>query len=115
MAGSLFPPIVVAFLAALGASMVVALTVTPALSLLLVPKAPRERGESPVVAGLASHYDRALGRVLGRPDRVYLAAGAIVVAGVAAVPFLGHSLLPTFQERELSSAGRARPARRFRR
>jgi CzcA family heavy metal efflux pump len=101
MAGTLFPPIVIAFLAALGASMVVALTVTPALSLLLASREPRDRGESPVVAWLARHYDRALGWVAGRPRVVYLAAGAIVIAGVAAVPFLGHSLLPTFKEREL--------------
>jgi CzcA family heavy metal efflux pump len=101
MAGTLFPPILIAFLAALGASMVVALTLTPALSLLLASKEPRERGESPVVAWLASHYARALGWIVGRPRIVYLAAGAIVVAGVVAVPFLGHSVLPTFKEREL--------------
>ena len=101
MAGTLFPPILIAFLAALGASMVVALTVTPALSLLLASKQPSERAESPVVARLASHYVRALGWIVGRPRIVYFAAGAIVVAGVAAVPFLGNSLLPTFKEREL--------------
>jgi CzcA family heavy metal efflux pump len=101
MAGTLFPPILIAFLAALGASMVVALTVTPALTLLLASKEPRARAESPVVARLGSHYARALGWIVGRPRIVYFAAGAIVVAGVAAVPFLGHSLLPTFKEREL--------------
>jgi Cu/Ag efflux pump CusA len=101
MAGTLFPPIVVAFLAALGASMLVALTLTPALCLLLAPKEPRDRGESPVVARLASHYARALGWIVGRPRIVYVAAGVLLVAGVAAIPFLGHSLLPTFKEREL--------------
>jgi Cu/Ag efflux pump CusA len=101
MAGTLFPPIVTAFLAAIGASMVVALTVTPALSLLLAPAARRERAGSPVVTWLGSRYRRALGWIVGRPRVVYLAAGAIVVAGAAAVPFLDHSLLPTFKEREL--------------
>jgi len=101
MAGTLFPPIVVAFLAALGASMVVALTVTPALSLLLASKGPRERADSPAVTWLAGHYARALAWIVGRPWTVYVAAGAIVVAGVAALPFLGHSLLPTFKERQL--------------
>jgi len=101
MAGTLFPPIVIAFLAALGASMVVALTVAPALSLLLAPAVPRERGQSWVVRWLQPRYARALEWIVGRPFVVYLAAGAIVVAGVAAVPFLGHSLLPTFKEGEL--------------
>jgi CzcA family heavy metal efflux pump len=100
MAGALFPPIALAFLAALGASMVVALTVTPALSLVLAPKAGRGR-ESPVVTWLQDYYARALGWIVGRPHVVYLAAGTIVVAGVVAVPFLGYSLLPTFKEREL--------------
>jgi CzcA family heavy metal efflux pump len=101
MAGTLFSPIVVAFLAALGASMLVALTLTPALSLLLASKERRIRGESAVVAWLAHRYAQALGWIAGRPRIAYLAAGAILVAGVAAVPFLGHSLLPTFKEREL--------------
>jgi CzcA family heavy metal efflux pump len=101
MAGALFPPIVLAFLAALGASMVVALTVTPALSLLLASKGGRGRRESPVVTWLQDYYARALGWILGRPRVVYLAAGAIVVAGVVAAPFLGYSLLPTFKEQEL--------------
>jgi len=101
MAGTLFPPIVVAFLAALGASMVVALTVTPALSLLLASREPRRLDESPIVTWLASHYTRALAWFVGRPRVVYLAAGALAVAGAAAVPFLDHSLLPTFKEREL--------------
>jgi CzcA family heavy metal efflux pump len=101
MAGTLFPPIVVAFLAALGASMVVALTVTPALSLLLASREPRRLDESPIVTWLASHYTRALAWFVARPRVVYLAAGALAVAGAAAVPFLDHSLLPTFKEREL--------------
>ena len=101
MAGTLFPPIILAFLAALGASMVVALTVTPALSLLLASREPHRVGESPVVTWLTTHYARALGWFVGRPRVGYLAAGAIVVAGAVAVPFLDHSLLPTFKEREL--------------
>jgi CzcA family heavy metal efflux pump len=101
MAGTFFTPIVIAFLAALGASMLVALTVAPALSLLLAPKKARERRESPAVASLGKGYARALGWSVGRPSVILLAAGAIVVAGAVAVPFLGHSLLPTFKEREL--------------
>jgi Cu/Ag efflux pump CusA len=101
MAGTLFPPIVIAFLAALGASLVVTLTVTPALSLLLASKGGRGGGESPVLAWLAGRYAHALGWIVGRPRVVYVAAGAVAVAGVVALPFLGHSLLPTFKEREL--------------
>ncbi|MGH3057075.1 MAG: efflux RND transporter permease subunit [Gaiellaceae bacterium] len=101
MPGSFFPPMAVALLAALGASMVVAVTVTPALSLLLRAGAPRERPESPVVGWLRRHYRSALAWMVGRPSVVYLAAGGLVVAAVAALPFLGQGLLPTFKEPEL--------------
>lgn len=99
MPGSFFPPMAVAFLAALGASMVVAVTVTPALSLLLRSGAPRR--ESPVVGWLQKQYRRALAWIVGRPSVVYLAAGGLVVAAVAALPFFGQGLLPTFKEPEL--------------
>jgi CzcA family heavy metal efflux pump len=101
MAGALFPPIAIAFLVALGASMLVALTVTPALSLLLARKAPGDRRAAPVVRWLQPRYASALGWMVGRPRVVLLAAGAVVAAGVVAVPFLGQSLLPTFKESEL--------------
>ena len=39
--------------------------------------------------------------MVGRPSVVYLAAGGLVVAAVAALPFLGQGLLPTFKEPEL--------------
>jgi len=101
MSGAFFPSIAVAFLAALAASMLVAVTVTPALSLLLFSSAQRERGEPPVIRWLQRHYETSLAWVVGRPRVVYLAAGGIVVAAAAAVPFLGQSLLPTFKETEL--------------
>jgi CzcA family heavy metal efflux pump len=101
MSGALFPPAVIAFLAAIGASMVVALTVTPALSLFLAPQGLRDGGPSRVVRWLQPRYARGLDLFVSRPRVVYLAVGAIVVAGAVAVPFLDYSLLPTFKEREL--------------
>ena len=99
MPGSFFPPMAVAFLASLGASMVVALTVAPALSLLLRSGAPRR--ESRVIGWLQRQYRRALAWIVGRPSVVYVAAAALVIAAVAALPFLGQGLLPTFKETEL--------------
>jgi Cu/Ag efflux pump CusA len=102
-AGVFFSPIAVAFLIALGASMLVALAVAPALSLLLATKGPRRRvaGGSRTVEWLGTRYRRALGWTVERPRIVYLAAGVVLVAGVVAVPFLAQSLLPTFKERHL--------------
>jgi CzcA family heavy metal efflux pump len=101
VAGAFFPSIAVAYLLALAASMVVALTVTPALSLLLLSGGRPQRGDSPAFRRLRRGYEHLLERILHRPRPVYLAAGAIVVAAAVAVPFLGQSLLPTLKETEL--------------
>ena len=110
---ALFLLILIAFLAALGASMVVALTVTPALSLLLASKERAGEANRRSLPGCRTTTPaRSVGSAAWRI--VYLAAGAIVVAGVVAVPFLGYSLPPTFKERSPHPlAGRAR--HRFRR
>ena len=101
VSGAFFPSIAVAFLLALGASMVVALTVTPALSVLLLSRTPRERGESPLVLRLQRGYESALSRIVHRPHAAYVVAGVLVLAGIAAAPHLRQSLLPTFKETQL--------------
>jgi CzcA family heavy metal efflux pump len=100
LSGAFFPDLAGAFLLALLASMAVALTVTPALSLLLLSRASLER-ESPPVPWLQRSYEGALSRVVNRPRISYVAVGAVALAALAAVPFLGQSLLPTFKESQL--------------
>ena len=81
--------------------MVVALTVTPALSLLLLSEAPLERRESPLVRWLQHGYERLLAPIIRTPRPAYVTVGAIVVArrrGVAACS--GSELLPSFKERD---------------
>jgi CzcA family heavy metal efflux pump len=100
VAGAFFPDIVLAFLVALAAAMVVALTVTPALALLLLARAPAPR-EAPLVRWLQARYEGALSRIVAQPRAVLLAVAALAAAGIAAGPFLGQSLLPTFKESTL--------------
>jgi len=99
LAGSFFEPLAIAYSLSLLASMMVALTVTPALCLLLLDKASIER-ESPLVGWLQRHYDAALSRIIDRPRATAAAAGALLVAGLAVWPLLGQSLLPAFKERD---------------
>ena len=101
VSGEFFPSIAVAFLLALGASMLVALTVAPALSLLLLSRTPRERGESLLVRWFQRGYERVLTRIIREPYPVYLLAGVLVLAGIAAGPHLRQSLLPRFKETQL--------------
>jgi CzcA family heavy metal efflux pump len=100
LAGSFFRPLAVSYTLAIFASMLVALTVTPALALILLRRAPVERHESPVVRVLQAGYTRVLARIIDRPGRAYAACGVIVLAAVLVVPLLGQSLLPTFKERD---------------
>ena len=97
--GSFFAPLAVSYTLAIGASMAIALTVTPALCLILLRRARVERRESPIVRWLQRGYGAALRRIIKRPRRVYTAAAAIIVAGLVLVPTLGQSLFPEFKER----------------
>jgi CzcA family heavy metal efflux pump len=100
LTGSFFRPLAFSYALAVLASLLVALTVTPALSLILLARAPLERRESPLARWLERGYEGFLARILRRPLRAYAAVGAVVAAGVAVVPFLGQSLLPSFKERD---------------
>jgi CzcA family heavy metal efflux pump len=99
--GAFFEPLALSYLVAVVASTVVALTVTPALSLMLLGKSARAVGESPVSAWFRDRYEAILQRALGARQKVFLAAGLVVVAGIATWPFLGQSLLPPLREGEV--------------
>lgn len=101
LSGSFFPDIATAYLVAAFASTVVALTVTPALSVLLLSKRPLGSDDPGAVRWLQDRYGRGLGRVVHTPAVAYGAVAVVAVAGALAVPFLGTSLLPTFKENEL--------------
>ena len=100
LSGAFFRPLASAYGLALLASMVVALTVTPALSLILLSQAPAERRKSPLVVWLQRVYGTALARLTGSPRTAFAAVGTTLVLGVALVPLLGQSLLPEFKERD---------------
>ena len=90
--------------------MVVALTVTPALSLIFF-RSPRslEHRESPLVPPLKRGYDRLLSRIINRPRRAYAAVVVTTLAGLVVVPLLGQSLLPNFKERDFLMHWLAKP------
>ena len=101
LTAAFFRPLALAYTLAILVSMVVALTVTPALTLLLLSRAPLDRRRSPVVNILQRAYNSLLGRILARPRTAYSVFGAIVVVGALLAPQLGQSLFPTFKQRDL--------------
>jgi CzcA family heavy metal efflux pump len=100
LSGSFFRPLALSYVLAIGASMIVALTVTPAMSFILLRNVPMEKRESPVVRWLHARYDAILERIVRTPRPAYAAFGVLAVSGLVIAPQLGQSLLPDFKERD---------------
>ena len=100
LAGAFFEPLALAYLLAMLASMVVATTVTPAMSFLLLSNTAIEKRESPLVPWLKRHFQAILSRVIRNPRATFAVAIVLVVAAIGIYPFLGRSLLPEFKERD---------------
>jgi len=100
LSGSFFGPLVLSYALAVLISMLVALTVTPALSLLLLSRGPLRERESPLLRVLKRGYGALLALILRRPSPAVAAAGACLVAGALIYPTLGNQLLPNFKERD---------------
>lgn len=89
--GAFIEPLVMAYLAAVFAATVVAVTLTPALGTVLSPK------ERPVDEGrLATRYRDVLPRVVGVPTVAAALVGTVVVAIIA--PWLSRSVVPDLQD-----------------
>jgi CzcA family heavy metal efflux pump len=100
LTGAFFRPLALSYTLAIIASMGVALTVTPALTLTLLRGVPIERRSSPLVGWLQKGYAAGLARVIRRPVAAYLTFALVTLAGVGVYPQLGQSLFPGFKERD---------------
>jgi CzcA family heavy metal efflux pump len=101
LSGAFFQPLALAYVLAVLASMLVALTVTPALALILLGGEHSARRESPLARWLQRGYERVLARLIRSPRPAYMAVALMLVLGLAVLPFLGQSLLPSFKENDL--------------
>jgi CzcA family heavy metal efflux pump len=100
LTGAFFSPLATSYVMAVAVSLIVALTVTPAMSLILLANAPLEKRESPFTRWLQGGYERVLEPIIAKPKRAYAVVALTVAMGVAVVPFLGQDLLPSFKERD---------------
>jgi len=101
--GRLLRPLGLAYLAALGGSLAVALSVTPVLCLLLLPRGNLlDRDEPWLLRRIKRAYDPTLAFCLRRPALVLAGALMAFVASLAVVPFLDRSFLPPFNEGSLT-------------
>ncbi|GGY55262.1 efflux RND transporter permease subunit [Pseudoduganella albidiflava] len=100
--GRLFAPLGIAYITSILASMLVSMTVTPVLSMVLLPRMKRlQHADSPLVRWLKRHDERLLHWSLPRARGVLAIAVIAVVAAVASVPFFPRAFLPAFNEGSL--------------
>lgn len=100
LSGAFFRPLAFSYALAVLASMFVALTVTPAMSYILLRNVSLEKRESPLIVFLHRFYTSVLERIIKTPRYAYLSFGVFVLAGLIVLPQLGQSLLPSFKERD---------------
>ncbi len=95
--GKFFAPLGVAFILANLASLLVALTVTPALCFALLSRSKPH--EEPVyLRKLKSVHRRALEKISNRPKTIVAIALLAFIAALATLPFFGGEFLPDFRE-----------------
>ncbi|MBW2362056.1 MAG: efflux RND transporter permease subunit [Deltaproteobacteria bacterium] len=102
--GRLLRPLGFAYVVSIGASLLVAVTVTPVLCATLLPesRSVQEARDSFVTHWLKARYAEALERVLTHPRTVLVGAGIALAGSLTVVPFLGTSFLPEFNEGALT-------------
>lgn len=100
LSGSFFQPLALSYAIAVLASMAVALTITPAMSYILLSKASLERKETRFLKWLNNGYTSLLAAIMTTPKRTYGLVAVVALAGLFIFPQLGQSLLPSFKERD---------------
>jgi CzcA family heavy metal efflux pump len=97
LAGRLFAPLGFAYSLAVLASLIIALTVTPALAMALLPGRVQPR-DPPMVRWARATYEAMLWRLTGRPGTLMAAAAVFTVAGCTVVPFFAGEFIPELKE-----------------
>lgn len=95
--GRFVGPLALAFILAVIASLGVALTAMPALSALLL-KARSDHGDAGWIVRLKRLQERAVEHVYRRFRVIAALLGALTIAALAALPFLGGRFMPDFRE-----------------
>lgn len=98
--GRLFAPLGIAYIISLLASLVVSLTVTPALCSYLLPnsKAMEHPEDGRLVKGLKKIVEITIRKNLGHHRLILGGAFLLVLGSLALLPFMGRNFLPDFNE-----------------
>ncbi|MDE3010112.1 MAG: efflux RND transporter permease subunit [Pseudomonadota bacterium] len=98
VAGRLFAPLGYAYILAILSSLVVAVTLTPALSLLLLGSSSLTATDPPLIAWIRPRYLRLLGLIDRRPWPALTLTAVLLCAGMALIPLFGGEFIPPLKE-----------------
>lgn len=98
IAGSFFRPLATSYILAILASLLVALTVTPALCYMLLTGERKEQPEAKFAHNLRERYALMLPNILHKPKKALTIIFATLGISAGASFFYGHEFLPEFQE-----------------
>ncbi len=96
--GRLFRPLVVAYVVSVAVSLLVSVTLTPALCRLFLGGGKAPAPKTRFVRLLETLDERLLRRALARPWLVLGGASILCLGALASLPFLGREFLPPFAE-----------------
>lgn len=102
--GRLLRPLGISYMVSIGASLIVALTITPAMCAYLLRKGKflEESGESLLVRWLKKAYKPVLDFSIKKPTTVIAASAIAFVLSLVPLFFIGRSFLPNFNEGSLT-------------
>jgi Cu/Ag efflux pump CusA len=106
--GAFFRPLSISFLIAVGLSLLVAMSATPALCVLVMAR-QQPKSEAPFLQHLKRWQLRAIAGLAGRPRTLVAIVVITGIAGVVCLPLLGARLLPDFRENYLIAHASLRP------
>jgi CzcA family heavy metal efflux pump len=98
IAGKLFAPLALAYIFAILASLVVAVTLTPALCYLLLARRELSSADPPAVAWLRPRYLAILRRIERYPGRVMGVTGLVIATGIGTLPLFSGEFIPALRE-----------------
>ncbi len=106
--GAFFRPLSIAFLLAVGLSLLVAMSATPAMSVLMMAR-HQPRSEARFLALCKRRQLRIIEWLHARPRATVGLLAATGIAGIVCLPLLGARLLPDFRENYLIAHASLRP------
>jgi len=98
VAGKLFAPLGYAYISAIIASLVVALTLTPALCYLLFSKGELDSQDPPLIVWMKKHYVAALTSIEQHYMTVISMVALVIALGIGVLPLFKSQFIPSLHE-----------------